>query len=194
MSFNGQLGGFALSDTGIASRSDRLPCCPPLDGSGVPETSLGLPAPVGPSSHLRLRSGDRQNWCSWTCSSQGKRPFAQGVDGFRSALATPYSRAWARPRLKSSRACREGSLRRLSVRLSDGVTTSVGRCRLRSAEFPVALPQSQNRKTERRLSRVNYVAGCVSKNLIALGQRDPGLLAVSSQQTPRWRGAVRSRL
>jgi hypothetical protein len=38
MSFNGQLGGFALSDTGIASRSDRLPCCPPLDGSGV----LGL--------------------------------------------------------------------------------------------------------------------------------------------------------
>ena len=34
------------------------------------QTSLGLPAPIGPSSHLRLRSGGRQNQCSWTCSSQ----------------------------------------------------------------------------------------------------------------------------
>jgi len=52
----------------------------------------------------------------------------------------------------------------LSVRLSDGIMTSVERCRLRyRAEFPVALLQSQNRTTERRLSRANYVAGCVSK-------------------------------
>ena len=34
------------------------------------------------------------------------------------------------------------------MRLSDGVTTFVERCRLRSAEFPVALLQSQNRMTE----------------------------------------------
>src|SRR5271170_7647604 len=70
---------------------------------------------------------------------------------------------WTRPRLKSSRASRDGSLRTSSVRLSDGVTTFVERCRLRSAEFPVALLQSQNRTTERRLIRANYVAGCVSK-------------------------------
>src|SRR5580692_9420432 len=58
-------------------------------------------------------------------------------------------RGWTRPRLKSSRASRDGSLRRSSVRLSDGVTTFVERCRLRSAEFPVALLlQSQNRMTE----------------------------------------------
>src|SRR5438876_1781401 len=95
--------------------------------------------------------------------AQGKRLLAQGFDGFKSALATPYSRAWTRPRLKSSRACRDGSLRRSSVRLSNGVTTSVERCPLRSAEFPVALLQSQNRTTERRLSRANYVAGCISK-------------------------------
>ena len=93
-----------------------------------------------------------------------KRLLAQGIDGFRSALATPYSRKWTRPRLKSSRACRGGSLRRSSARLSDGVTTFVERCRLRSAEFPVALLlQSQNPTTERRLIRANYVAGCVSK-------------------------------
>src|SRR5216684_1457532 len=78
-----------------------------------------------------------------------RRVVAQTVDGFRSALATPYSRAWTRPRLKSSRACRGGSLRRSSVRLSDEGTTSVERCRLRSADFPVALLlQSQNRTTE----------------------------------------------
>ena len=53
--------------------------------------------------------------------AQGKRLLAQGVDGFRSALITPYSRAWTRPRLKNSRACRDGSLRRSSVRLSDGL-------------------------------------------------------------------------
>ena len=77
------------------------------------------------------------------------RVVAQTVDGFRSALATPYSRAWTRPRLKSSRACRGGSLRRSSVCLSDEGTTSVERCRLRSADFPVALLlQSQNRTTE----------------------------------------------
>ena len=29
-----------------------------------------MPAPVGPSSPLRLRSGGRQNWRSWTSSSQ----------------------------------------------------------------------------------------------------------------------------
>ena len=92
-----------------------------------------------------------------------KRLLAQGVDGFRSALATPYSSAWTRPRLKSSRACRDGSLRRSSVRLSDAVMTSVESCPPRSAEFPVALLQSQNWTSERRLSRANYVAGCVSK-------------------------------
>src|SRR3984893_5276545 len=81
-----------------------------------------------------------------------RRVVAQTVDGFRSALATPYSRAWTRPRLKSSRACRGGSLRRSPVCLSDEVTTSVERCRLRSAEFPVALLlQSQNRITELQL-------------------------------------------
>src|SRR5712675_1886095 len=79
-----------------------------------------------------------------------RRVVAQTVDGFRSALGTPYSRAWTRPRLKSSRASRDGSLRRSSVRLSDGVTTFVERCRLRSAEFPVALLQSQNRMTDYR--------------------------------------------
>ncbi len=31
MSLNGQLGGSSLSDTGIASHPDRLPCHPPLD-------------------------------------------------------------------------------------------------------------------------------------------------------------------
>ena len=34
-SFNGQLGGSSLSDTGIASHPDRLPCPPPLDGGGA---------------------------------------------------------------------------------------------------------------------------------------------------------------
>src|SRR6266446_1571882 len=43
--------------------------------------------------------------------AQGKRLLAQGVDGFRSALATRYSRAWTtRPKLKSSRACWDGRL------------------------------------------------------------------------------------
>jgi hypothetical protein len=37
-SFSGQLGGFSLSDTGIASYPDRVPCRPPLDGGGA----LGL--------------------------------------------------------------------------------------------------------------------------------------------------------
>src|ERR1700686_5044084 len=64
-------------------------------------------------------------------------------------LPTPYSRPWTRSRLKSSRASPDGSLGRSSVRLSDGVTTSVERSPLRSAEFPVALPlQGQNRMTE----------------------------------------------
>src|SRR6202035_2348975 len=59
------------------------------------------------------------------------------------------SQGRTRPRLKSSRASRDGSLRRSSVRLSDGVTTFVERCRLRSADFPVALLlQSQNRTIE----------------------------------------------
>src|SRR6266436_1939729 len=38
-----------------------------------------------------------------------KRLLAQGIDGFRSALASPYSRAWDDTRLKSWRACRGGS-------------------------------------------------------------------------------------
>src|SRR6202035_2875790 len=37
-SLSGQLGGSVLSDTGIASPLDRLPCRPPLDGGGA----LGL--------------------------------------------------------------------------------------------------------------------------------------------------------
>ena len=154
----------------VASHPDRLPCRSPLDGGGA----LGR----------RPRSGTCSSWAFFASTgalrrsaklvfldlfisilyAQGKRLLAQAVDGFRSALATPYSRAWTRPRLKSSRACRDGSLRSSSVRLSDGVMTSVERCRLRyRAEFPVALLQSQNRTTERRLSRANYVAGCVSK-------------------------------
>jgi hypothetical protein len=42
--------------------------------------------------------------------ARGERLPAQRVDGFRSALATPYSSTWTRPRLKSSRACRGGLL------------------------------------------------------------------------------------
>ena len=73
---------------------DRPPCAAQQRRGSRPQTSLGLPAPVGPSSHLRLRSGGRQNWCSWTCSSQslyaqGKRLLMQGIDGFRSVLAPP---------------------------------------------------------------------------------------------------------
>ena len=34
-SFNGQLGGCSLSDAGIASHPDRLPCRPPLDSGGA---------------------------------------------------------------------------------------------------------------------------------------------------------------
>jgi len=139
----------------VASHPDRLPCRSPLDGGGA----LGR----------RPRSGTCSSWAFFASTAalrrsaklvfldlfisilyaQGKRLLAQAVDGFRSALATPYSRAWTRPRLKSSRACRGGSLRRSSVCLSDEGTTSVERCRLRSADFPVALLlQSQNRTTE----------------------------------------------
>ena len=166
-SLSGQLGGSSLGDTGIASRPDRLPCHPPLDG--------GLALGLRPRSGCPLQLGfPRLCGCAQAVSKTGflgpvhlnlwERLLAQRVDGFRSALATPYSRAWTtRPRLKSSRACRDGSLRSSSVRLSDGVTRSVEGCRLRSAEFLVALLQSQNRTTERWLSRANYVAGCVSK-------------------------------
>jgi hypothetical protein len=34
-SFNGELGGFSFSDASIASHPDRLPCRPPLYGSGA---------------------------------------------------------------------------------------------------------------------------------------------------------------
>src|SRR5436190_6846541 len=48
-SFSGQLGGFSLSDTGIASYPDRLPCHPPLDGGGalVLRPRSGCPLPLG---------------------------------------------------------------------------------------------------------------------------------------------------
>src|SRR5258707_5380323 len=48
-SFNGQLGGFSLSDTGIASRPDRLPCRPLLDGGGAlgSRPRLGCPLKLG---------------------------------------------------------------------------------------------------------------------------------------------------
>ena len=42
-SFNGQLGGFSLSDTGIPSHLDRVSCHPPLDGGGA----LGLRPRLG---------------------------------------------------------------------------------------------------------------------------------------------------
>ena len=55
-SFSGQLGGFSLSDTGIASRSDRFPCHPPLDSLGALGTRLrsGCPFQLG---LLRICSG-----------------------------------------------------------------------------------------------------------------------------------------
>src|ERR1700724_4532692 len=145
MSFNGQLGGSSLSDTGIPSHLDRVPCHPPLDGGGA----LGLRPRLGCPLQLGLL---RLCGCAQAVGKTGvlgpvhlsllrsrKRLLAQGIDGFRLALATPYSRAWTRPRLKSSRACRGGSLRRSWVRLSDGVTTFGERCRLRSAESLCAL-------------------------------------------------------
>ena len=100
--------------------------------SETPKFAVGKTGVLGPVHLSLLRSR--------------KRLLAQGIDGFRSALATPYSRAWTRPRLKTSRASPDGSLGRSSVRLSDGVTTSVERSPLRSPEFPVALLlQSRNR-------------------------------------------------
>ena len=99
------------------------------------------------------RYGSHRGCAAEPLTLKGNSSWPKGVGGFKSALATPYSSAWTRPRLKSLRAYRDGSLRRSSVRLSDGVTTSVERCRLRSAGFPVALlDQSQNRTTERRRS------------------------------------------
>jgi pilus assembly protein Flp/PilA len=77
-----------------------------------------------------------------------------GSQGRWFQIGARHARVWARPSLTSLRACRSGSLRRPSVRLSDGATTSVERCPLLSAEFPVALLQSQNRRTERRLKRL----------------------------------------
>jgi hypothetical protein len=153
-SFNGQLGGSSLSDTGIPSPLDRLPCRPPLGGGGAlgSRPRSGCPLKLGP---LRICGGAQAVGKTGVPGpvhiylyTQGEAAPAQRVDGFRSALATPYSRAWTRPRLKSSRAYRGGSLRRSSVCLSDEVTTSVERCPLRSAEFPVALLQRQNRMTE----------------------------------------------
>src|SRR5580693_7029624 len=100
-SFNGQLGGSSLSDTGIPSHLDRVPCHPPLDGGGALglRPRLGCPLQLG---LLRLCS------CAQAVGKTGvlgpvhlsllrsrKRLLAQGIDGFRSALATPYSRAWS---------------------------------------------------------------------------------------------------
>src|SRR6266550_9596667 len=45
-SLSGQLGGSSLSDTGIASHPDRLPCRPPLDGGGALGFSLRLGCPL----------------------------------------------------------------------------------------------------------------------------------------------------
>src|SRR5947209_7968591 len=108
-SFSGQLGGFSLSDTGIASYPDRVPCHPPLNGGGA----LGLRPRSGCPLQLGLLC---IRGCAQAVDKAGvlgpvhlsllrsrKRLLAQGIDGFRSALATPYSRAWTRPRSKSSR-------------------------------------------------------------------------------------------
>src|SRR5204863_6571380 len=87
LSFNGQLGGCSLSDTGIASHPDRVPCRAPLDSGRALGCRpwLGPPVPVGPFSHLPLRPDGRQHRCSWAHSSQSytlklKRP--RGWGGF----------------------------------------------------------------------------------------------------------------
>ena len=105
-----------------------------------PQTSLGLLAPVLPSSHLRLRSSGRQNWCSWTCSSQSYSLKGNG--------------SWPRGRWFQIGACHtlfqksRAPVGRIASKVV--VMTSVKRRRLRSAELPVALLlQSQNRITER---------------------------------------------
>jgi hypothetical protein len=48
-SFNGQLGGSSLSDTGIASYPNRFPCLSPLDGGGTLglRPRLGCPLQLG---------------------------------------------------------------------------------------------------------------------------------------------------
>src|SRR3984893_8940263 len=152
---NSELGVSPLGDTGIASHPDRLPCCPPLDGSGAlgcrPRSdcpfqlgllricgcaqAVGKTGVLGPV-HLSLLRSKK------TAPGPRDRRFQIGA---RHAIFQGRTRT----RLKSSRASRDVSLRSSSVRLSDGVTTFVERCRLRSAEFPVALLlQSQNRMTE----------------------------------------------
>jgi hypothetical protein len=49
MSFNGQLGGCSLSDTGIASHPDRVPCRAPLDSGRAlgRRPGAGCPLPLG---------------------------------------------------------------------------------------------------------------------------------------------------
>ena len=89
----------------------------------------------------------------WTSSSQSftLKKTAPGPRDRRCQIGARHAifQGWTRPRLRSSRASRDGSLGRSSVRLSDGVTTFVERRRLRSAEFPVALLlQSQSRMDE----------------------------------------------
>jgi hypothetical protein len=72
------------------------------------------------------------------------------IDDFRSSLTIPYAMAWTRLNSKSSLACPGRPHRRPSGRLSDAVMTSVESCLLPSAEFPVAVLQSQNRTSEHR--------------------------------------------
>src|SRR5438477_4946363 len=107
-SFSGQLGGFSLSDTGIASYPDCVPCHPPLNGGGA----LGLRPRSGCPLQLGLLC---IRGCAQAVDKAGvlgpvhlsllrsrKRLLAQGIDGFRSALATPYSRAWTTIRLREA--------------------------------------------------------------------------------------------
>jgi hypothetical protein len=93
-SFSGQLGGFALSDTGFAGRPDRLPCHSPLDGGGA----LSLRPRSGCPLQLGLL---RRCGCAQAVGKTGvlgpvhlnlirsrKRLLAQGIDGFRSLFAS----------------------------------------------------------------------------------------------------------
>jgi hypothetical protein len=69
----------------LKSRLDSGSSCPRLFQPRRLFRSLEPPVPVGPFSHLPLRSGGRQNRCSWAHSSQSytlkvKRP--KGWGGF----------------------------------------------------------------------------------------------------------------
>jgi hypothetical protein len=64
--------------------------------------------------------------------AQGKRLLAQGVDGFRSALAMPYSRAWTRTRVRRLRLSGRAASKVVGA-LDHGVRQSIVECRLGAA-------------------------------------------------------------